>query len=63
MFYAARVVSKESRRLVLPRTSCFKITEVGLKKKLGMKISLTSKISAAILVQVKSLGFAGFLPI
>jgi hypothetical protein len=25
VFYAVRVVSKESRRLVLPRTSCFKL--------------------------------------
>jgi hypothetical protein len=28
-FYAVRVVSKESRALVLLRTSCFKIREVG----------------------------------
>jgi hypothetical protein len=32
-FYAVRVVSNESRRLVLPRTSCFKISKVGYNNK------------------------------
>jgi hypothetical protein len=31
VFYAAHVVSKESRRLVLPTTSCFFLTEVSAR--------------------------------
>jgi hypothetical protein len=29
IFFGVRVVSKESRRLVLPRTSCFRLTSTG----------------------------------
>jgi hypothetical protein len=31
VFYAVHVVSKESRRLVLPRTSCFKMGTQAIK--------------------------------
>jgi hypothetical protein len=44
VFYAVHVVSKESRRLVLPRTSCFQNKERRLKKRGHILVSILTFI-------------------